>query len=109
MHDTEWLKADGRNTWDGVFRVEWLCRTPLPFARLPADLINRWNADKPIKIGFDGTEVPPDAGEQLKQLFLPSSAPRKAARTPRTPKENAENGGGMQKLRRSPPPQHMQD
>lgn len=55
--------------WGGLFRVEWLNRTSLPFDSIPSDLTNPWNSDKPVKIGFDGTELEPSVGQRLRALW----------------------------------------
>jgi hypothetical protein len=69
LSDTEWLKADGTSTWGGVFAVEWINTTVVPFDRIPGDLTNPWNDGKHVKIGYDGTELETRCGERLRKVF----------------------------------------
>jgi hypothetical protein len=69
--DIEWLKPDGKTTWDSPFKVEWWSKrnTPVLFSGLPSDLLNPFNQQKPIRVGFDGTQVPYKEGERLRSFF----------------------------------------
>lgn len=52
----------------GTFRVVWLRRYDLPFGATE-HLTNPLNEGKPVKIGRDGQELPPDVGEALVALI----------------------------------------
>lgn len=69
LTDTEWLKADGQSSWGEVFKVQWVCTTPLLFSRLPPDLTNLINDNKPVEVAFDGTEMDAICGERLKSIM----------------------------------------
>jgi hypothetical protein len=107
LTDTEWLKADGQSTWGGVFKVDWLCRRPLLFTHIPPNLTNPWNDGKHVKIGFDGTELPAQEGDQLRRLFdgqmmggMPSYAPhyQQQQQRPSRPPRSAGRPVGQVKL-----------
>ncbi|KAL3308401.1 YTH domain-containing protein 1 [Cichlidogyrus casuarinus] len=50
------------------FKIEWIRRRDLAFAAT-TNLFNRWNENKPVKIGRDGQEIEPTCGKQLCELF----------------------------------------
>ncbi|KAF3029572.1 hypothetical protein E8E12_000293 [Didymella heteroderae] len=55
-------------SWGKPFRVEWLSANRLPFYRT-CGLRNPWNANREVKIARDGTEIEPNVGERLIQMF----------------------------------------
>jgi hypothetical protein len=63
----------GPQTWSRFFKVEWISTTRLPFYRTRG-LRNPWNANKEVKIARDGTELEPNIGRHLIQLFHCSDA-----------------------------------
>lgn len=50
------------------FRIRWLSSTRVPFHRTRG-LRNPWNANREVKIARDGTEIEPEVGWKLVQLF----------------------------------------
>ncbi|RAL15680.1 putative YT521-B-like splicing factor [Aspergillus homomorphus CBS 101889] len=50
------------------FRIRWLSTTRVPFHRTRG-LRNPWNANREVKIARDGTEIEPEVGRKLLQLF----------------------------------------
>lgn len=50
------------------FQIEWLSTTRLPFYRTRG-LRNPWNANREVKIARDGTEIEPNVGRKLIQMF----------------------------------------
>jgi hypothetical protein len=63
----------GPQTWSRPFEVEWISTTRLQFYRTRG-LRNPWNANKEVKIARDGTELEPNIGRHLIQLFHLSDA-----------------------------------
>jgi YT521-B-like domain len=55
-------------SWGKPFRVEWISTNRLPFYRTRG-LRNPWNANREVKIARDGTELEPNVGSKLVQLF----------------------------------------
>lgn len=53
------------------FRIQWLSTERVPFHRTKG-LRNPWNANREIKIARDGTEIEPNVGARLIQLFHPT-------------------------------------
>ncbi|RAL06279.1 putative YT521-B-like splicing factor [Aspergillus ibericus CBS 121593] len=50
------------------FRIRWLSTTRVPFHRTRG-LRNPWNSNREVKIARDGTEIEPEVGSKLLQLF----------------------------------------
>ncbi|EHA27234.1 hypothetical protein ASPNIDRAFT_141605, partial [Aspergillus niger ATCC 1015] len=50
------------------FRIRWLSTTRVPFHRTRG-LRNPWNSNREVKIARDGTEIEPEVGWKLLQLF----------------------------------------
>ncbi|PWY77159.1 hypothetical protein BO94DRAFT_472989 [Aspergillus sclerotioniger CBS 115572] len=50
------------------FRIRWLSATRVPFHRTRG-LRNPWNSNREVKIARDGTEIEPEVGWKLLQLF----------------------------------------
>ncbi|PYH96999.1 hypothetical protein BO71DRAFT_396562 [Aspergillus ellipticus CBS 707.79] len=50
------------------FRIQWLSTTRVPFHRTRG-LRNPWNSNREVKIARDGTEIEPEVGWKLIQLF----------------------------------------
>ena len=66
--------GDGQN-WGRQFAIEWVSTTRLPFFRTRG-LRNSWNANREVKIARDGTEIEPNVGRRLVQMFhRPSPTP----------------------------------
>ncbi|KXL42028.1 MAG: hypothetical protein FE78DRAFT_73688 [Acidomyces sp. 'richmondensis'] len=59
--------GDGQN-WGRQFKIEWKSTTRLPFFRTRG-LRNPWNANREVKIARDGTELEPNVGRRLVQMF----------------------------------------
>lgn len=57
----------GQN-WGRQFSIEWLSTSRLPFYRTRG-LRNPWNANREVKIARDGTELEPNVGRRLVQMF----------------------------------------
>jgi hypothetical protein len=55
-------------TWGKPFKIEWLSTNRVPFYRTRG-LRNPWNANREVKIARDGTELEPNVGKRLVQLF----------------------------------------
>jgi hypothetical protein len=55
-------------TWGKPFEIEWISTTRVPFHRTRG-LRNPWNANREVKIARDGTELEPNVGKRLIQLF----------------------------------------
>ena len=60
--------TEPQQTWGNPFKIEWMSSTRVPFYRTRG-LRNPWNGNKEIKVARDGTEVEPDVGRRLVQLF----------------------------------------
>ena len=59
------------------FKITWLSNDRLPFFRTRG-LRNPWNANREVKIARDGTEIEPNVGKRLIQMFhikFPDPAP----------------------------------
>jgi hypothetical protein len=63
---------DEGDSWGKPFGVEWISTKRIPFYRARG-LRNRWNANKEVKVARDGTEIEPEVGRQLLQLFQRST------------------------------------
>ena len=50
------------------FRIQWFSTTRVPFHRTRG-LRNPWNSNREVKIARDGTEIEPEVGWKLLQLF----------------------------------------
>jgi YT521-B-like domain len=50
------------------FGVAWISTTRVPFSRARG-LRNIWNGNKEVKVARDGTELEPEVGRQLMELF----------------------------------------
>ncbi|MEL4383039.1 YTH domain-containing protein, partial [Shewanella algae] len=61
LQNTEWVTADGKSTWGGVFRVSWNAIVDVPF-NLFHTIRNPLNSNKPVKVSRDGQELPPHIG-----------------------------------------------
>lgn len=59
--------GDGQN-WGRQFKIEWKSTSRLPFFRTRG-LRNPWNANREVKIARDGTELEPNVGRRLVQMF----------------------------------------
>jgi hypothetical protein len=55
-------------SWGKPFKIEWVSTNRLPFYRTRG-LRNPWNANREVKIARDGTELEPNVGERLAQMF----------------------------------------
>ncbi|TIA89451.1 hypothetical protein E3P99_02078 [Wallemia hederae] len=55
-------------TFGHPFSVEWLSTRPVPFSKLKG-INNPWNANRPVKVSRDGTEVETKVGERLVEEF----------------------------------------
>lgn len=65
----------GSQTIGRPFRIQWLSTERVPFYRTRG-LRNPWNANRGVKIARDGTEIEPNVGSQLVELFhIPSPGP----------------------------------
>lgn len=65
----------GCQTIGRPFRIQWLSTERVPFYRTRG-LRNPWNANRGVKIARDGTEIEPNVGSQLVELFhIPSPGP----------------------------------
>ncbi|KAI8935977.1 hypothetical protein NX059_007481 [Plenodomus lindquistii] len=67
------LQVDGdalavAQSWGKPFKIEWISTNRLPFYRTRG-LRNPWNANREVKIARDGTELEPNVGERLLQMF----------------------------------------
>ena len=58
----------GGQTIGRPFRIQWLSTERVPFHRTRG-LRNPWNANRGVKIARDGTEIEPNVGAQLVELF----------------------------------------
>ncbi|KAI9693703.1 MAG: hypothetical protein M1822_002974 [Bathelium mastoideum] len=54
--------------WGKPFKLEWISTQRLPFYRTRG-LRNPWNANREVKIARDGTELEPNVGKRLIQMF----------------------------------------
>ncbi|KAF7296719.1 hypothetical protein HMN09_01081000 [Mycena chlorophos] len=54
--------------WGSDFAVTWICTDSLPFTHARG-LINPWNQNRPVKISRDGTELEPNVGRALLDLW----------------------------------------
>ena len=54
--------------WGKPFKLEWISTQRLPFYRTRG-LRNPWNANREVKIARDGTELEPNVGRRLIQMF----------------------------------------
>jgi hypothetical protein len=63
-------ESNSGNNWTSPFKIKWLSppERSLQFDKI-AHLHNPLNDDKPVKIARDGTEIHPDVGKQLIDLF----------------------------------------
>lgn len=52
----------------GVFKIDWITKNDLFFTKC-AYILNPWNENKPVKVGRDGQEMEPRAGEILCRQF----------------------------------------
>jgi hypothetical protein len=55
-------------SWGRQFAIEWISTSRLPFYRTRG-LRNPWNANREVKIARDGTELEPNVGRRLVQMF----------------------------------------
>lgn len=62
------LDEDEGEAWGKPFTVDWISTKRIPFYRARG-LRNRWNANKEVKVARDGTEIEPEVGRQLTELF----------------------------------------
>lgn len=58
----------GGANWGRQFSIEWISTARLPFYRTRG-LRNPWNSNREVKIARDGTELEPDIGRRLLQMF----------------------------------------
>lgn len=58
----------GSQTFGKPFRIQWISTERVPFFRTRG-LRNPWNSNREVKIARDGTEIEPDVGRKLTQLF----------------------------------------
>jgi hypothetical protein len=56
------------SSWSQAFRIEWISTVRVPFYRTRG-LRNPWNSNREVKIARDGTELEPNTGKRLLQLF----------------------------------------
>jgi hypothetical protein len=69
-------RPEDAQIWGKPFKIEWMSTNRLPFYRTRG-LRNPWNANREVKIARDGTELEPNVGKRLVQMFHrlgPSSA-----------------------------------
>lgn len=52
----------------GVFKIDWITKNDLFFTKCP-HILNPWNENKQVKVGRDGQEYEPHAGELLCRQF----------------------------------------
>lgn len=60
--------STGGANWGRQFSIEWISTARLPFYRTRG-LRNPWNSNREVKIARDGTELEPDIGRRLLQMF----------------------------------------
>lgn len=65
---TDEVSSPVTQSWGKPFKIEWLSTNRLPFYRTRG-LRNPWNANREVKIARDGTELEPNVGERLLQMF----------------------------------------
>lgn len=61
-------ESSSRQNWGRQFTIEWISTTRLPFYRTRG-LRNSYNGNREVKIARDGTEVEPNVGRRLVQMF----------------------------------------
>ena len=61
-------EVPGNQSFGKPFKIEWISTERLPFFRTRG-LRNPWNANREVKIARDGTELAPDVGKRLIQMF----------------------------------------
>lgn len=70
--------------WGRQFKIEWISTSRLPFYRTRG-LRNPWNANREVKIARDGTEIEPNIGRRLLQMFHRAPASPHDAMSPGHP------------------------
>lgn len=71
-------------TFGKPFKIEWMSTTRVPFYRTRG-FRNPWNANREVKIARDGTELEPNVGRRLMQLFHRSPMPSQSSSGPNPP------------------------
>lgn len=60
--------ASSPETWGKPFKVEWIKVTPLSFSQV-RKLRNPWRDNRQVKVSRDGTELEPNVGRQVLELW----------------------------------------
>ncbi|KAJ7069284.1 YT521-B-like domain-containing protein [Mycena amicta] len=67
------IAASGFGTPGRPFRIQWLCTHRLPF-ELTNHLHNLWNSGRAVKISRDGTELEPEVGKRMLEVWKQHNA-----------------------------------
>ena len=72
--ESEVADSSQSQDWGRPFQIKWVSLNRVPFYRTRG-LRNPWNANREVKIARDGTELEPNVGKRLLQMFHRPSMP----------------------------------